>query len=34
VNEKDMKVVDNIVRGDKIISVKIVGDLPQRTQRK
>jgi cyclophilin family peptidyl-prolyl cis-trans isomerase len=24
VNEKDMKVVDNIVRGDKIISVKIV----------
>ena len=34
VNETDMKVVDNIVRGDKIISVKIVGDLPQRSQRK
>jgi len=25
VNETDMKVVDNIVRGDKIISVKIIG---------
>ena len=25
VNEKDMKVVDNIVRGDKILTVKIVG---------
>lgn len=34
VNETDMKVVDNIVRGDKIISVKIVEGLPQRTQRK
>ncbi len=34
VDEKDMKVVDNIVRGDKIISVRIVeGSLPQRTQR-
>jgi cyclophilin family peptidyl-prolyl cis-trans isomerase/HEAT repeat protein len=34
VNETDMKVVDNIVRGDKIISVKIIeGRLPQRTQR-
>ncbi len=33
VNEKDMKVVDNIVRGDKIISVRIVeGVLPQRTR--
>lgn len=26
VNETDMKVVDSIVRGDKIISVKIIGD--------
>ena len=35
VNEKDMKVVDNIVRGDKIISVRIVeGVLPQRSPRK
>lgn len=35
VNESDMKIVDSIVRGDKIISVKIVeGNLPQRTQRK
>lgn len=25
VSEKDMKVVDNIVRGDKIVSVKIIG---------
>ena len=25
VNETDMKVVDNIVRGDKIISVRVVG---------
>ena len=33
VNETDMKIVDNIVRGDKIIGVKIVGDLPQRSQR-
>ncbi|MBC7898919.1 MAG: peptidylprolyl isomerase [Saprospiraceae bacterium] len=33
-NETGMKIVDNIVRGDKIISVKIVeGGLPQRTQR-
>ena len=31
VNESDMKVVDNIVRGDKIISVRIVeGRSPQR----
>ena len=29
VNETDMKVVDSIVRGDRIISVKIVeGNLP------
>ena len=37
VNENDMKVVDNIVRGDKIISVRIVEagkNSPQRTQRK
>ena len=34
VDEADMKVVDNIVRGDKIVSVKILGDLPQRTQRR
>ena len=35
VNETYMKVVDNIVRGDKIISVKIVESRsPQRTQRK
>ena len=35
VNETDMKVVDTIVRSDKIISVKIVeGSLPQRTLRK
>lgn len=34
VNEKDMKVVDKIVRGDKILSVIIVeGSLPQRAQR-
>ena len=26
VNEKDMKIVDSIVRGDKIISVKIEGE--------
>jgi cyclophilin family peptidyl-prolyl cis-trans isomerase/HEAT repeat protein len=32
VNETGMKVVDNIVRGDKIIGIKIVGDMPQRTQ--
>ena len=25
VNENDMKIVDNLVRGDKIISVKIIG---------
>lgn len=31
VNETDMKIVDTIVRGDKILSVKIVeGNLPQR----
>ncbi|MCY7347725.1 MAG: peptidylprolyl isomerase [Pyrinomonadaceae bacterium] len=35
VNETDMKVVDNLVRGDKITSVKIVeGNLPQRTPRR
>ena len=38
VNEKDMKVVDNIVRGDKIISVKIIEGLSTqrspRTRRK
>ncbi|MEP6849259.1 MAG: peptidylprolyl isomerase, partial [Acidobacteriota bacterium] len=34
VNENDMKVVDNIVRGDKIVSVKIVeGVSPLRTRR-
>ena len=34
VNETDMKVVDNIVRGDRISTVKIIeGNLPQRTQR-
>jgi len=34
VNETDMKVVDNIVRGDKILSVRVVeGNLPQRTPR-
>ncbi|MEP7075749.1 MAG: peptidylprolyl isomerase [Acidobacteriota bacterium] len=34
VNESDMKVVDNIVRGDKIVSVKIVeGVSPLRTRR-
>jgi len=34
VNETDMKIVDNLVRGDKILSVKIIeGNLPQRTQR-
>ncbi len=31
VNEKDMKVVDKIVRGDKVISVSIIeGSLPQK----
>jgi len=35
VNEIGMKVVDQIVRGDKIISVRLVeGNLPQSTQRK
>ncbi len=35
VNETDMKVVDDIVRGDKIISVRIMeGNLPQSTPRK
>jgi cyclophilin family peptidyl-prolyl cis-trans isomerase/HEAT repeat protein len=34
VNEADMKVVDNIVRGDRISSVKIMeGKVPQGTQR-
>ena len=32
VNETDMKIVDNLVRGDKILSVKIVeGNLPQKS---
>ncbi|MBA3601627.1 MAG: peptidylprolyl isomerase [Acidobacteria bacterium] len=32
VNESDMKIVDNLVRGDKILSVKIVeGNLPQKS---
>jgi len=32
VNEKDMKIVDNLVRGDKILSVKIVeGNLPHKS---
>ena len=35
VNETGMRVVDNIVRGDKILSIKIVeGSLPRRSQRK
>ena len=35
VNETDMKIVDNLVRGDKILRVRIVeGNLPQRTRRK
>jgi cyclophilin family peptidyl-prolyl cis-trans isomerase len=34
VNESDMKIVDSLARGDKILSVKIVeGNLPQRTQK-
>lgn len=34
VNETDMKIVDSIVRGDKILSVKIVeGKSPQRRQK-
>ncbi|MBA3634037.1 MAG: peptidylprolyl isomerase [Acidobacteria bacterium] len=34
VNETDMKIVDNLVRGDKILSVKIIeGNKLQRTQR-
>ena len=33
VSETDMKVVDNLVRGDKILSVRIIeSGLPQRTQ--
>jgi len=32
VNETDMKIVDNIVRGDKILSVKIIeGNLPRKS---
>ncbi len=35
VNAESMKIVDNIVRGDKVISVRIVeGMSPQRTQRR
>lgn len=34
VNESDMKVVDSIVRGDKIISVKIVGDSSSKPVKK
>jgi len=34
VAEKDMKVVDSIVRGDRILSVRIIeGNSPQRTPR-
>jgi cyclophilin family peptidyl-prolyl cis-trans isomerase len=34
VNETDMKVVDNIVRGDKILSVRIAeGNLPRKNKR-
>lgn len=34
VNESDMKIVDSIVRGDKILSVKIVeGKLPQKKRK-
>jgi cyclophilin family peptidyl-prolyl cis-trans isomerase len=35
VNETDMKIVDNLTRGDKILSVKITeGNLPQKSQRR
>ncbi|MDQ6788774.1 MAG: peptidylprolyl isomerase [Acidobacteriota bacterium] len=35
VNETDMKIVDNLVRGDKILSVKIIeGNSLQKTPRK
>ena len=34
VNEKDMKVVDTIVRGDKILSVRIVEPLTARVTRR
>ncbi len=34
VNEKDMKVVDNIVRGDKILTVRIVEPLTFRVTRR
>lgn len=34
VNEADMKVVDSIVRGDKIISVRITGDSVSKSPRK
>ncbi len=35
VNENDMKIVDNLVRGDKFLSVKIVeGNLPQKSTKR
>ncbi len=35
VNETDMKVVDNLVRGDKILNVKIVeGNMPRKKTQK
>jgi len=35
VNESDMKIVDNLTRGDKILSVKITeGNLPQKSTRR
>jgi cyclophilin family peptidyl-prolyl cis-trans isomerase/HEAT repeat protein len=34
VNETDMKIVDAIARGDKILSVKIMENQPQKIQRK
>jgi len=34
VNEKDMKVVDTIVRGDKILTVRIVEPLTVRVTRR
>lgn len=33
VNENDMKVVDSIVRGDKILTVRIVGETPRKVIR-
>ena len=35
VNETDMKIVDNLVRGDKILSMKIIeGSLPQKSAKR